>query len=190
MPSNYTVNYHLNQWNADDRVLRADFNADNAKIDAAIKAAADQTAAGDAANRSALTALQGTVSQLDARTGVKLLKSGTLPAITDACQISTSGINWASWRAVYLSVYCPVNLDFGFGRTRSTAAARLNGGNSLLIFYPFYEENRPLTALMVYGSYSQFCTFTGTYKDLTSFCFTKASAEIPAGVTYKFWGEK
>jgi len=36
MPSNFTPNYNLNQWEPDDRVLRTDFNADNAKIDAAL----------------------------------------------------------------------------------------------------------------------------------------------------------
>ena len=35
---NHTTNYNLNQWEAGDRVTRDDFNADNAKIDAAIKA--------------------------------------------------------------------------------------------------------------------------------------------------------
>lgn len=39
-----TANYQLNQWEGTDRVSRADFNADNAKIDAAIKAAADSGA--------------------------------------------------------------------------------------------------------------------------------------------------
>ena len=38
MASNYTSNYNLNQWSASDRVLRTEFNADNAKIDAAVKA--------------------------------------------------------------------------------------------------------------------------------------------------------
>ena len=33
-----TTNYQLNQWDATDRILREDFNADNAKIDAAIAA--------------------------------------------------------------------------------------------------------------------------------------------------------
>ena len=33
---NHTPNYQLNQWEADDRVQRVDFNADNAKIDAAL----------------------------------------------------------------------------------------------------------------------------------------------------------
>ena len=36
---NQTPNYALNQWEADDEVLRADFNADNQKIEAAILAA-------------------------------------------------------------------------------------------------------------------------------------------------------
>lgn len=31
-----TSNYQLNQWDASDRVLREDFNSDNAKIDAAL----------------------------------------------------------------------------------------------------------------------------------------------------------
>ena len=35
---NYTANYQLNQWEETDRILRTDFNADNAKIDAAIAA--------------------------------------------------------------------------------------------------------------------------------------------------------
>ena len=36
-----TTNYQLNQWEASDRVTRADFNADNLAIDAALKAVAD-----------------------------------------------------------------------------------------------------------------------------------------------------
>ena len=37
MASNYTEHYRLNEWEAEDAVRRVDFNADNAKIDAAIK---------------------------------------------------------------------------------------------------------------------------------------------------------
>ena len=36
-----TTNYQLNQWAKSDRVMMDDFNADNAKIDAALKAAAE-----------------------------------------------------------------------------------------------------------------------------------------------------
>ena len=36
MSTNCTNNYNLCQWEASDKVLRTDFNADNAKIDAAL----------------------------------------------------------------------------------------------------------------------------------------------------------
>ena len=39
MSTNHTPNFNLCQWEATDKVLRSDFNADNQKIDAALKAA-------------------------------------------------------------------------------------------------------------------------------------------------------
>ena len=71
MSTNHTTNYDLNQWEGTDKVLRAEFNADNAKIDAALKANADAIAAEAAAreagvsgkaDQSALTALSQTVA--------------------------------------------------------------------------------------------------------------------------------
>ena len=44
-----TTNYQLNQWAKPDRVMMDDFNADNTKIDAALKANADAAAAASAA---------------------------------------------------------------------------------------------------------------------------------------------
>mgnify|MGYP001029955664 CR=1 FL=1 len=41
MPTNHTPHYNLNQWERDDRILMEDFNEDNAKIDAALKAEAE-----------------------------------------------------------------------------------------------------------------------------------------------------
>ena len=60
MATNYTEHYQLNQWEAEDKVLRTDFNADNLKIDGALKALAGQVASLDnavsqKANASALT---------------------------------------------------------------------------------------------------------------------------------------
>ena len=42
---NHTTNYQLSQWVKSDKVQMEDFNADNAKIDAALKAASDARAA-------------------------------------------------------------------------------------------------------------------------------------------------
>ena len=56
MSTNHTPNYALSQWEATDPVLRADFNADNAKIDAALKAEADaRTALASSRNCQAYT---------------------------------------------------------------------------------------------------------------------------------------
>ena len=40
---NQTANYQLSQWETTDRILMADFNSDNAKIDGALKGLADRT---------------------------------------------------------------------------------------------------------------------------------------------------
>ncbi|MBS6348195.1 MAG: hypothetical protein KH443_05220 [Oscillospiraceae bacterium] len=41
MSTNQTTNYELNQWLSTDQVLRTDFNADNAKLDATLAAKVD-----------------------------------------------------------------------------------------------------------------------------------------------------
>ena len=53
MSTNKTQHYQLNQWEAEDKVLRTEFNEDNQKIDQALQEKADQEA---------LTALQGLVA--------------------------------------------------------------------------------------------------------------------------------
>ena len=69
MASNQTTNYQLNQWESTDQVLRTDFNADNAKLDAAL-AALDS----GKADQSALNALSSTVSSLSANVTANLTK--------------------------------------------------------------------------------------------------------------------
>ena len=44
MPSNQTSNYQLNQWERSDKIQMEDFNADNAKIDAALSGKAEASA--------------------------------------------------------------------------------------------------------------------------------------------------
>jgi len=69
MASNYTSNYGLCQWQASDKVLRTEFNADNARIDAALASKASvsalnaltQTVNGKA-GQSALDAVRDTVA--------------------------------------------------------------------------------------------------------------------------------
>ena len=55
MASNYTSNYQLCQWEANDKVLRTEFKGDNQKIDAALKANADAISAEAAAREAAVS---------------------------------------------------------------------------------------------------------------------------------------
>ena len=61
MATNYTTNYQLNQWEPADQVFRTDFNADNAKLDTALKSLSDQVV--QKANQSALNTLISAVNQ-------------------------------------------------------------------------------------------------------------------------------
>lgn len=83
MASNHTEHYGLNQWERTDKVIMEDFNEDNAKIDAAIKAEADARAAELAAQAGALEA------EVQARTA---LASSLTSSVAKAgnCQICTS----------------------------------------------------------------------------------------------------
>lgn len=63
MSSNSTANYGLCQWEENDAVRRIDFNEDNAKIDAALKAAADARAAEASARAAAVAALNAAVAR-------------------------------------------------------------------------------------------------------------------------------
>ena len=61
MATNHTTNYELSQWLPTDSVLRADFNEDNAKVDAALKSLSDQVV--QKANQSAVDTLITAVNQ-------------------------------------------------------------------------------------------------------------------------------
>ena len=67
MATNQTTNYQLNQWEPTDQVLRTDFNADNAKLDAALNALSDQVA--KKADEEDLTALSESVAAVSAGMG-------------------------------------------------------------------------------------------------------------------------
>ena len=61
MATNQTTNYQLNQWEPTDAVQRVEFNADNAKVDTALKSLSDQVI--QKADQSALNTLISAVNQ-------------------------------------------------------------------------------------------------------------------------------
>lgn len=67
MPSNQTANYSLSQWVKSDQVQMEDFNADNAKVDAALKAAEQRSAGLDAKINATAAAAEQRSAGLDSK---------------------------------------------------------------------------------------------------------------------------
>lgn len=79
-----TTNYQLNQWAKSDRVMMDDFNADNAKIDAALKANADA------------------IAETAAAFPLVKIKEVTLGADTAQWDIDVSDINFYQYTRIFL----------------------------------------------------------------------------------------
>ena len=81
---NQTANYQLCQWDPTDRILMEDFNTDNSKIDAALKAQAD------------------TLESLSQKAGGRLLGTLKASASGTTCEFRLDGLDWSAWREVHL----------------------------------------------------------------------------------------
>lgn len=94
-----TANYQLNQWVKTDRIQMEDFNSDNAKIDAALKANADAVAT--KAESATVSALQ---AALNAKSAFTPLKSGTIAQQATTFSIDVSDVDWSVWEYVLLDL--------------------------------------------------------------------------------------
>ena len=95
MANNYTENYGLCQWEATDQVLREEFNEGYTKIDAALKAQADDLEAEVSARK------EGDNAAAAANCLVKLLEK-TLEVETQKWDIDMSGINLTKYQKLIL----------------------------------------------------------------------------------------
>ena len=76
---NQTANYQLNQWDPGDRILREEFNRDNARIDAAI-------------------------ARLEAACPYRTIKSVTMTETAVQVDIDVSDINWPEYVQVWMFI--------------------------------------------------------------------------------------
>ena len=137
----HTQNYQLSRWEKDDRIMMEDFNADNEKIDAALKANADavgalQTGKADAAALSEETSARTAAdSTLAARVtaleqGVKLVRLGavTTQAANQTVTIDLQDTDMSEYAALLLFISAP-KLNSTTGKLYLT----VNGENLLLL---------------------------------------------------------
>jgi len=192
MPSNFTPNYQLNQWNADDRVLRTDFNADNAKIDAALGKKAEQSAlaalqtkVSGKAEQSALTSLQNTVSQVSARAGSEILGSTTLTKEARSVRFDLSGVDWSNF-SVLIAYIRPANgIDY-----YTAFEGRQTRGISATVLFPLRSASTQILGFHIYHT-SDFpdILLTKTFAELKECYFNTISDEtFAAGTTARVIG--
>jgi len=173
MPSNFTPNYNLNQWEADDRVLRTDFNADNAKLDAAlgkkaeqsvvtalqtkVNAKAEQSAltalqakVNAKAEQSALTALQNTVAEVSARAGSEVLADVTLTKETDEISLDLSRVNWDNFSVVVTYIDAPSDVQYDDPFTFGDYPR----GPTATVFFPLRSREKMVVGIQLVQSSS------------------------------------
>ena len=101
MATNQTTNYQLNQWEPTDAVQRVDFNADNAKLDTALKSLSDQVV--QKADQSALNTLISAVNQKADASTVSGLSQTVAGHTGQLAQLGNCGIYTDSYTGNNLS---------------------------------------------------------------------------------------
>ena len=212
MASNHTTNYNLNQWEGTDKVLRTDFNEDNAKIDAALKTNADAIAAETAARTAAVSskadaatvaALSQTVSgkadqadvdALTAKAGTQLIQRVTLSASAETFNLDLSSVDWDQWSTVTILVRPALSAGgkylLYFNGT-STANYDHVTAQFFGVLFPYFHGAQPVTFLMSpeYNGRS-IASFPLSYADLEFFRIWATEGLFQAGTVAEAWGNK
>lgn len=193
-----TGNYQLNQWEKFDRIMMEDFNADNAKIDAAISSEANRVA--------------------DLPHG-ELICGGNTETDTTRLDLDVSQVDWSRYWAVFLELdppdrvlilnlqaydrggsygkaYCAVgngngNIYPGYLAQMDTYRD-IHTGNSAIwhvLFPVFYNAGMQVSALGVGVSLSSGYSSI-TYGQLGKLSIVGHQGDwiTPAGTAFKLWG--
>lgn len=149
-----TSNYQLNQWEGTDRILRADFNADNAKIDAAIAELREELAA--------------QIEAVRVQVEPTLLLEFTVTEAAKHVYVDMSGIQWNQWREVYVEAELTADCndllrtatiyantaanDFAFARCARLADSPEHGVFNRLTLFVNYTPESYISALYLGSS--------------------------------------
>ena len=153
---NKTANFQLNQWEKTDRVMMEDFNADNAKLDAA---------------------LFSKLGRAELITTITTDGTGRTTAT-----IPLAGIDWDKWQAVFFvnTLYTDTTKTLRFSAysndhgvesrcsdtSEPSCLAFTTAGPFMLAFFPLNDGSRPVRALY-WGGHAGMGTANCTYNELT-----------------------
>ena len=219
MATNQTTNYQLNQWEPTDAVQRVDFNADNAKMDAALKSLSDQVL--QKANQSALNTLISSVNQkadvstvsalsqtvaqkadqsqvdsLAAKAGTQLIKRITLSIPDDYVDLDLMDIDWNQWAVVTIRVLPVLTAGDGFRihihmGNESPQITDYIVPQTVLRLFPFFNGNTRIMGLYFPGNYEgNGLDFDYTYSQLEKIELGAEDYDFKAGSILEVWGTK
>ena len=172
-----TTNYQLSQWDASDRILREDFNADNAKLDAALS----------------------TIGRS------QLIREVTTENNVSDISLQVDDINWGEWELVMLHFpYRAAVLEENARFSCTINGGQVAGSNStavgnflrtgpypyLLIFLPWHDATRQVQAVS-FGNVSTFHQAECSFSEVTSLLLGYSSThyKLPS-ITLSLWGVK
>nr|WP_325195906.1 hypothetical protein [uncultured Oscillibacter sp.] len=158
-----TSNYQLNQWDAEDRILRENFNNDNAKLDAALKQQADALTE-EAAARENLTA------EVAEKTSLHLIKSVRLSAPSTRLEVDLSDVDWSQWKAVhiYISTTGTGNFRMALGELSNTEVSLDGNFYGRLTLLPLYDPELSASGIL-FSSSAVFVDTSKKFREMTSF---------------------
>ena len=172
MASSYTTNYQLNQWAAADKVLREEFNQDNAKIDTALAQEKAERMAADQAEQEARVAA---VADLEERVALRELYRFTVNSSNQAgtLYITPEGVNFGQWKCVHILVtpVLPSGQSYSMYINHS---ATYQPAKSITIplhiqMFPMWNGGQTVYGFSWTGSAPVFFFPTLTYQDITQF---------------------
>ena len=187
--------YQLSLWSKQDRILMDDFNADNEKLDAALKANADAVEAEAAARADA-------VEDLGRRAGARLLKTVTASTSGEESEFSLDGIDWSAWKEVHLVAdpYTDSGAVVTVYACGSNAVMCVLSGNTLsdreqhtsighMVLYPLFDARKRVSVVDLYEGEIrnvgyQFSQLTHVRMEVNN------GHALYAGSTLEVWGAK
>ena len=178
---NKTANFQLNQWEKTDRILMDDFNADNAKIDAAMlgkKLLLDYTT-----EEEALTVevpLTGVDWGSCAVAVIKIIPSET-QASPDGLWVYFGSSSYQANQGKCRSIVMGTAYDY-------FAEASLSGENLIFLFVG-HNPNQNISGLTFYGYDVYACSFGYSFSKQTVLkIYNRGSAKTAAGTRVQIWG--
>ena len=203
----HTTNYQLSQWETTDRILMTDFNSDNAKIDAALKANAEAIAAETTARAGLAQTVAGKADQsaleaeaaargaadtaLETRFAPQLLDSGTLTAELNLLEVDLQDMDWSHWASLHL-VVDPASGSAGYqGMLNFNASYEFleSGSGALhLILWPMGDGTLGVRGLCCCYNGSPFA-MSLTFQEVEEISLQGRSGNFQAGTRWRLYGQ-